>query len=65
LLADAIEQLGELRVETPANPIGLRLVRRALLPLAMRMKAERQVARHAAKPAESSERFEKNRELVH
>ena len=44
LLADAIEQLGQLRLAAPADPFWLRVVRRALRPVAARMKAEHPAA---------------------
>jgi hypothetical protein len=66
LLADAIEQVGQVRVEAPANSMWLRLMRRALQPLAIRMKGKRPAAEGpAAKPEASRDRFEKKRGLVH
>ena len=65
LLADAIEQLGLLRVEAPANPMWLRIVRRALRRVATRMKVQRQAAEpHRSKPVTSHDRFEKKSEWV-
>jgi hypothetical protein len=65
LLADAIEQLGRLRVEAPANPMWLRIMRRALHPVAVRMKVERAAERNRSNLAEPRDRFDKKRELVH
>jgi hypothetical protein len=74
LLADEIEQLGHLRVEALAHPLWVRVLRRTLLPIAVRMKVERPSAarqtsnptEHAdGKPAGVSDRFEKKREWVH
>ncbi len=66
MLADAIERLGQLRVEAPANPMWLRVLRRALRPVAVRTNAERQAAEPpVAKREASRDQFEKKRELVH
>jgi hypothetical protein len=67
LLADAIEQLGTLRAPAPARvPVWVRVVRRALYPVAARMKADRPVAdKRATQRLVPRERLEKKRELVH
>ena len=74
MLADAIEQLGQLRVESPADPMWPRVIRRALLPMAVRMKIERPsperpgpnaTEQPGGKPAAVSNRFDKKREWVH
>jgi hypothetical protein len=65
LLAAAIEQLGQLRVAAPANPFWLRVVRRALRPVAARLSADHQAAaRQRSQTAAPGDRLEKKPELV-
>ena len=71
VLADAVEALARVRVPgRPTEPLWVRGVRRALLPLAMRMKPGRRTGASAAEPdAAASDaadpRIEKKREWVH
>ena len=72
LLADEIERLGRFRVEALTHPVWVRVLRRALLPIALRMierpSAERPTSNRKeqpdGKPAGVSDRFEKKREWV-
>jgi hypothetical protein len=57
LLADAIEQLGQLRVDASADSLWLRIVRRALRPVAARMNSEgERVERQRLQPVAQGEK---------